>query len=31
MRLTESELKQVVETSVRQILMKEGFFAGVGI
>ena len=30
MRLTESELKQVVETSVRQILMKEGFFKKAG-
>lgn len=25
-RLTESELQQVVEASVRQILLKEGFF-----
>ena len=30
MRLTESELQQVVETSVRQILMKEGFFKKAG-
>ena len=30
MRLTESELKQVVEASVRQILMKEGFFKKAG-
>lgn len=29
-RLTESELKQVVEASVRQILMKEGFFKKAG-
>lgn len=30
MKLTESELKQVVEASVRQILMKEGFFKKAG-
>lgn len=30
MRLTESELHQVVEASVRQILMKEGFFKKAG-
>lgn len=30
MRLTESELQQVVETSVRQILMKEGFLKKIG-
>ena len=30
MRLTESELKQVVEASVRQILLKEGWFKKAG-
>ncbi len=31
MRLTESELQQIVENSVRQILIKEGFFKKAGI
>ena len=30
MRLTESELQQIVENSVRQILIKEGFFKKAG-
>ena len=29
-RLTESELHQVIEASVRQILLKEGFFKKAG-